>query len=231
MVKVLIAEDNESICIHLSNVISFTNEVQAIIIENDGSKVYDKIKEFKPEVVVLDLKLPGEDGISILKKIETDSILKNTNVIIYSGEPTYIEKVRNFKCIYAFYNKLTPYESIGVEIQKIAKTIHDEQIGNKVYDTLCKIGFAPSDKGTRFFKECIEIAIDENEENLNVMYEKVSIGKKQSSYSIKADVQRAINKMWKYANKEKVRKILRLGCDEKPSPKNVLPMIRYYVEK
>ena len=31
--------------------------------------------------------------------------------------------------------------------------------------------------------------------------------------------------------KEKIRKIFRLADDEKPSPKNIVPMIIYYLEK
>lgn len=230
MVKVLIAEDNETICIHLSNKISSTKEVQAIQIVNKGNEVMEKIKDFKPEIIVLDLKLPGEDGISILNKIQNDSSI-DTNVIIYSGEPTYINRIRGYDCVRAFYNKLTPHENIGVEIQRIAREIDGEVMKKKIYDIIYKIGFAPSHKGTDFLEECVEIAIRENEENLNVMYDKVAKGKKQTCHTVKADVQRAIKKMWRYADKEKVRRIFRLGETEDPSPKNVVPMIKYYVNK
>lgn len=230
MVNVLIVEDNESICIHLSNKISSTKEVQAIHIVNDGNEVVSKIKEFKPDIIVLDLKLPGEDGISILNKIQNDSSIE-TNVIIYSGEPTYYNKILGYKCVRAFYNKLTPYETIGAEIQRIAKEIDGKLLTRKIYDVIYKIGFAPSHKGTDFLEECVEVAIEENEENLNVMYDKVAKGKKQTSNTVKADVQRAVKKMWKYADRDKVIKILRLGEGEIPSPKNVVPMIKFYVTK
>lgn len=231
MINVLIAEDNVPISVHLSNVIYFTKEVHGVSIVNTGQDVFPTIKKLQPEVVILDLNLPGEDGISILKKIESDTELKDTKVIVYSGDPEYIKEIRGFSCIECFFNKTQHCEEVGVAIQRIAKSIHDRDVGNKVYDTLCKIGFAPAHIGTKFLKECIEVAIEYNEENLNTMYEKVSIGKKQSSYTVKADVQRAVNKMWKYANKEKVRKILRLADDEKPSPKNIVPMVIYYVER
>lgn len=231
MINVLIAEDNVPESVHLSNVIYFTKEVQGVSIVNKGQDVFPTIKKLRPDVLILDLKLPGEDGISILNKIERDPELKEMRVIVYSGEPEYIKEVLKFSCVDRFIHKLSHHEEVGLEVQRIAKSLQDKMIGNKVYDTLCKIGFAPAHLGTRFLKECIEIAIQDNEENLNVLYDKVSMGKKQSSYSVKADVQRAVNNMWKYANKEKVRKLLRLGQDEKPSPKNVVPMVKYYVGK
>ncbi len=44
MVKVLIAENNMPISIHLSNVINFTKSAQAVSIINDETKVYETIK-------------------------------------------------------------------------------------------------------------------------------------------------------------------------------------------
>ena len=64
-----------------------------------------------------------------------------------------------------------------------------------------------------------------------MLYDKVAIGKKQSSTSIKGDINRAVKEMWKYANHEKVRRLLRLGDTEIASPKNVIPMVKYYAGK
>ncbi len=231
MINVLIAEDNIPVSIHLTNVIYFTKEVQSVFIINKGDEVYLAIKKLKPEVVVLDLKMPGEDGISILEKIDNDFELKNTKVIVYSGEPSYISKVIGFSCVEMFFDKMHNCEEIAIEIKRIAKIFQDERLDKNIYGILCKIGFSPAHRGTKLLKDCIEIGITDNEENLNKMYKKISLKKNQSSYCIKANIQRAVNHMWKYANKEKIRKIFRLADDEKPSPKNIVPMIIYYLEK
>ena len=231
MINVLIAEDNVPLSVHLSNVIYFTKEVHGVSIVNNGTDVYPTIKKLRPEVVILDLKLPGEDGITILKRIEEDPELVNIKIIVYSGEPSYVQKVIGFSCVDRFINKIQQCEEVGMEVQRIAKELQDKKTSKRIDKTLSKLGFAPHHIGTRFLKECIEYAIKYDEENLNIMYEKVSLGKKQSSNTVKADVQRAVNKMWRCANKEKVRELLKLGADEKPSPKNVVPMVIYYVGK
>lgn len=232
MINVLIAEDNVPISVHLSNVIYLTKEVHGVSIVNEGQNVYPMIKKLRPHVVVLDLKLPGEDGITILKKIEADPELKGIKIIVYSGEPSYIKQLVDFSCVERFYNKTQQYEEVGLEIQRIAKLIQDENIEKKIYDILTnKIGFASHHIGTKFLKECIEYSIKNNEDKLNVLYEKVSIGKAQSSGSIKGDINRAVKEMWKYSNHEKVRKLLRLGEKEIASPKNVIPMVKYYATK
>lgn len=229
MVKVLIAEDNVPISVHLSNVINFTKEVQAISIVNNGAEVYQTIKSLKPEIVILDLNLPGEDGIEILKKIEEDAELK-TRVVIYSGEPTYMARVKGFKSVERFFNKIQPCEEIGLEIQRIAKDIENEELAKKIYDLLLKMGFRAEHKGTQFIKECIEMSTKEKQENLKKIYEKIASIEGKTPFTIKADIQLAVNKMWRYANREKVRKFLRLGESDKPSPKIVVSMVRYYVE-
>ena len=40
----------------------------------DAAAFWDMMKEKKPELVILDIMLPGEDGISILKKMRTSPI-------------------------------------------------------------------------------------------------------------------------------------------------------------
>lgn len=62
MLNVLIAEDNATISIHLLNVINTPN-VRCIGILNEGTKVYKMIRELKPDVLILDLKMPGKNGI------------------------------------------------------------------------------------------------------------------------------------------------------------------------
>lgn len=90
MIKVLICEDNVPISITLSNSINTYEEIQAIAIINEGTSVYNKIKLLQPDIVVLDLKLPGEDGLQILDEITKDNELKNLKVVVYSGEMDYI---------------------------------------------------------------------------------------------------------------------------------------------
>ena len=48
-------------------------------------------------------------------------------------------------------------------------------------------------------------------------------------YTIKSDINTAIKKMWKYTDKTRTRKILRLGETEKPSNKSVISMVKYYI--
>ncbi|HED38490.1 MAG TPA: response regulator [Ignavibacteria bacterium] len=51
----------------------------------DSSSAFEILSSWSPQIILLDLILPGEDGFSILEKIKKDNKLKNIPVIILSN--------------------------------------------------------------------------------------------------------------------------------------------------
>ncbi len=60
----------------------------------DGKEGLEKIKQFKPDLVLLDIVLPKIDGFEFLEKIKKDESLKNVLVIILTnlGQKEEVEK-------------------------------------------------------------------------------------------------------------------------------------------
>lgn len=227
MLNVLIVEDNLQISVHLSNMIN-TKNVRCIGILNEGTKVYQKLKELNPDVVILDLKMPGMNGLKILDEIEADKKIK-TKVFIYSGEMKYMALAREYKCIDRFFSKLTPAEEIARELEEMVERILNKNTGDKIIDILFKLGFTYSLKGTRFINDCILYSIVEDEDNIKNIYAEIAKKKGKNMHTIKSNINTAINNMWKYTDKTRTRKILRLGECDKPSCKDVISMVKYYV--
>ena len=228
MLNVLIAEDNLQISVHLSNMIN-TKNVRCIGILNEGTKVYEKIEELNPDVVILDLKMPGRNGLEILKDIEANKRIK-TKIFIYSGEMKYMTLAREYKCVDRFFSKLTPAEEIARELEEMVEQISKKNTGDKIIDILFKLGFTYSLKGTRFINDCILYSIVEDEDNIKNIYAEIAKKKGENMHTIKSDINTAINNMWKYTDRTKTRRILRLGEYDKPSCKDVISMVKYYVE-
>lgn len=59
----------------------------------DGAAFWQAIKDQEPELVLLDIMLPGEDGISILKKLRSGSAARNVPVIMTTAKGTEYDKV------------------------------------------------------------------------------------------------------------------------------------------
>lgn len=90
--KILIIEDDSFISeMYARKLRSLAYQVEQI---EDGSRAIEIIKEQKPDLILLDLVLPGADGFKILAMLKKDSELKNIPVLILSnlGQSREVEK-------------------------------------------------------------------------------------------------------------------------------------------
>ncbi len=65
--KILVVDDEKNIRLLLQE--ELTDEGYDVLLAESGAKALDIIKSDKPDLVTLDIKMPGEDGLSILRKI------------------------------------------------------------------------------------------------------------------------------------------------------------------
>ena len=56
-------------------------------------KFWEAMKQKKPDLLLLDIMLPGEDGISILQKLRSSSITKDMPIIMLTAKGTEYDKV------------------------------------------------------------------------------------------------------------------------------------------
>lgn len=56
-----------------------------VTIVNKGEEAFKQIKSVKPDVVVLDLHMPGVNGVEVFKRIRGSAELKDLPVIVYSN--------------------------------------------------------------------------------------------------------------------------------------------------
>jgi len=232
MVKVLIAEDNVPISVSLSNAINNYKNVQAVSIINEGTGVYRKIKTLEPNILLLDMKMPGKNGIQILDEIKDDVDMSKLKVVIYSGEQKYIQQAIRYENVVKFLDKgRTSIEDVSLEIKNLAEDIGKKSLDDMVLDRLLKLGFQTKFKGTYLLKDCIVFSLTSRKENMEDVYKAVGYIKNESAHTIKSNVKSSIDAMWKNANKDLVRRYLRLGEKERPSSKNVTSMMKYYINK
>ncbi len=60
----------------------------------DGDSFWKELRKEKPELVVLDIMLPGMDGITILKKMKEDAGLKDIPVILATAKGEEYDKIQ-----------------------------------------------------------------------------------------------------------------------------------------
>jgi len=65
--RLLLVEDDMATCMAISSF--FANEFE-ILVKNNGFDFLDTIKEFKPQLVLLDMNLPGPNGLKLLASMK-----------------------------------------------------------------------------------------------------------------------------------------------------------------
>ena len=86
--KILIVDDDENI----ANLISFylTKECYETRIEHDGQSALDAFKEYAPNLILLDIILPGLDGYEVCREIRRES---KVPIIMLSAKTEVFDKV------------------------------------------------------------------------------------------------------------------------------------------
>ena len=87
--KILIVDDDNNIAELIS--LYLTKECFETKIVNDGELALKEFQTFRPNLILLDLMLPGIDGFDICKKIREN---KNTPIIMVSAKKDDIDKIR-----------------------------------------------------------------------------------------------------------------------------------------
>ena len=93
--KILIIEDDNFLRILLSK--KLRSEVYSILSAAEAVEAFNLLKSNKPDLILLDLLLPGVDGFEILKKIRQTEETKNIPVIVFSNLSEEKENIKETK--------------------------------------------------------------------------------------------------------------------------------------
>src|SRR2546429_396752 len=53
--------------------------------ENDGTKALETVREFRPDLILLDIVMPKIDGGDVARKIQADPSIKNTKIVFLTA--------------------------------------------------------------------------------------------------------------------------------------------------
>jgi CheY-like chemotaxis protein len=84
--KVLVIEDDRSIQIVLELALTRMGHCQ-VLMAADGPQGLAMIQEHKPDVVLLDLMLPGMDGFEICERAKADETTRSIPIIFLTAQP------------------------------------------------------------------------------------------------------------------------------------------------
>jgi len=95
-VRILVADD--SITIQKIVAMAFENEDAKVEGIGDGQEAFDKIPDFKPDIVLADVEMPGLDGFELCQKIKETPELASIKVLLLASDFEDFDEGRFKEC-------------------------------------------------------------------------------------------------------------------------------------
>ena len=120
MLKILIADDHAIVRQGLKQIVTETPDMVVAGEANNGQELLNKIKESDYDVVVLDITMPGRDGMDVLKQLRSEK--PELPVLMLSIHPEEQYALRALRAGAAGYlTKESAPDELVVAIQKVSR--------------------------------------------------------------------------------------------------------------
>jgi two-component system chemotaxis response regulator CheB len=151
MIRLLIVDDAKVIQEYLYHIFSSDSEIQIVGVASSGNEALELVKLHEPDVITMDIHMPGMDGYETTYKIMNDF---PTPIVIVSGSLTIRDEVNIFK---------------SLEAGALAVVQRPEGIGNpksetSVNELIRTVKLMSKVKITRLFQPNRKIQIEEKEQ-------------------------------------------------------------------
>ena len=159
MIRILIADDHIMLRTGLVSTISREADMEIVGEAEDGLETIQLFQELSPDVVVVDLRMPKQGGISTIKRLI--EINKNAAILVYSNYASSDEITQSYAAgALGFVIKDMPPESLLEGIRKVNERTQFlppevsfrlskrvlSQLSNREIDVLCQISKGRSNK-------------------------------------------------------------------------------------
>jgi signal transduction histidine kinase len=120
MSKILVIDDEESIRLLLK--LSLTHKGYEVILAEDGEKGIEAFKQTRPPIVLTDIKMPGMDGIQVLKQIK--QLDPDTRIIVITGHGEMESAIEALQLEASdFINKPVSDEALSVALKRAEEVL------------------------------------------------------------------------------------------------------------
>ena len=81
MIKVMLVDDQNLVRKGVRSLLELSEEIEVVAEASDGAEAIRMIPEVSPDVVLLDMRMPGLSGLDVLKRLSSDQALPPTIIL------------------------------------------------------------------------------------------------------------------------------------------------------
>ena len=122
-ISVLIADDNKDFCAIINEFLRKQEDIEVVGVAHDGIEAVDMIFKLGPDVVVLDIIMPHQDGLGVLERLNEENLETYPKIIILSavGQDKVTQRAI---MLGADYYIVKPFD-LGLLIRRIRELTND----------------------------------------------------------------------------------------------------------
>ena len=126
--RLLIVDDDRDICRYVE--VNLTLEGYEVHVEHDGESAVATALKLQPDLVLLDVMMPGLDGYQVCKRLRTDPRTANTSVIMLTAKSLSADKVKvsPVACAVTLYEAARQRSAVGAYDQPKLTEIELERL-------------------------------------------------------------------------------------------------------
>lgn len=165
-ISILIADDNVDTCFILKEYFDMQDDMYICAIVGNGNDALAKAQELKPDVMILDVIMPLNDGIYVLEQLHSSSCDDLPIILLTSAsEQDFI--TRNSKAFGVDYFLLKPY-SLDVLHKRIKMLLNDKKgniikpyRNNDIYRFIIELGVPTHLLAYKYMSRALEILLSQ----------------------------------------------------------------------
>jgi DNA-binding NarL/FixJ family response regulator len=69
MIRVVVVDDEQMVCAHLRTILGSADDIEVVDEAHDGAAGVEAVVRSRPDVVLMDLRMPGVDGLTAIERI------------------------------------------------------------------------------------------------------------------------------------------------------------------
>lgn len=120
MIKIIIADDHSVVRRGLAQIFEETPDIKVAGEASNGAELLEKIKTTNYDVVILDISMPGKDGLDTLKELKSIKPSLPTLIFTFHQEEQYALRLLKAGAA-GFLNKESDPEELIEAIRKVSK--------------------------------------------------------------------------------------------------------------
>lgn len=224
MLNVAIAEDNPKTLEVLNRMLETEEDIQVVGKAENGEEAYEMILNTKPDVVLMDVIMPGMDGVAVMEKLKMDEKLeKKPSFIMVSaagsenvtedafrmGANYFIMKPFKKEVVIDKIRRIAGYniKPKGLNLTGIRKVkpyenqieYMEQNLENDVTQILHEIGVPAHIKGYQYLREAIAISVADQDmltSVTKVLYPNIAKKHQTTSSRVERAIRHAIEVAW-----------------------------------